>query len=190
MMMLKKSFEIVFLRFALAGAAAFLLLLPSAANAQEAAQVPAATEQAQTTATTQTTAATQTNAVTKQTPPAEPLYREYRGVSVGMSVDEVRAKLGKPEEKFDEMDIFAFSDKERARVYYDKDKKARAISITYIGTDGGAPMPAAVLGTGIESKPDGSMHKMVTYPEAGYWLSYSRTAGDNPLVMITMQKTP
>ena len=34
------------------------------------------------------------------------------------------------------------------------------------------------------------MHKMVTYTEAGYWVSYSRTAGDSPLVIITMQKTP
>ncbi|MBD0327057.1 MAG: hypothetical protein ICV68_11530 [Pyrinomonadaceae bacterium] len=188
--MLKKSFEIAFLRFALAGTAALMLLVPSATNAQQSAQVPATTQQSQTPATDQKTVATQTNTVTKQMPSAEPLYREYRGVSVGMSVDEVRGKLGKPEEMFDEFDIFVFSDKERARVYYDKDKKARAISITYIGTNGGAPLPVAVLGTEIESKADGSMHKMVTYPEAGYWLSYSRTAGDNPLVMITMQKTP
>jgi hypothetical protein len=106
-----------------------------------------------------------------------------------MSADEVRRKLGKPEEKFDDMDIFAFSDKERARVYYDKDKKAHAISVTYVDA-GGAPQPADVLGAEIESKEDGSMHKRVAYPEAGYWVSYSRTAGSNPLVMVTMQKTP
>ena len=104
-------------------------------------------------------------------------------------MDEVRGKLGKPEEKFDEFDVFALSDKERARVYYDKGKKARAVSVTYIGT-AGAPKPADVLGTEVESKEDGSVHKMVTYPEAGYWVSYSRTAGESPLVMITMQKTP
>jgi hypothetical protein len=189
--MLKKFFEIAFRRFAPALTAALLLLVPSSANAQQPAQVPATTQQAQMPGTTQATAATQTAAVTaQQTPLAEPLYREYKGVSVGMSAEEVRRKLGKPEEKFDDMDIFVFSDKERARVYYDKDKKARAISITYIGTNSGAPLPTAVLGTEIESKEDGSMHKMVTYPEAGYWLSYSRTAGDTPLVMITMQKTP
>lgn len=188
-MMLKKSFEIAFRRFSPAWAAAILfLLIPSAANAQEPTQIPATTQQ--TPATTQMAAEAQTATVTKQTPNAVPLYREYKGVSVGMSIDEVRQKLGKPEEKFEDMYLFVFSDKERARVYYDKDKKARAISVTYIGTNSGAPLPTAVLGTEIESKADGSMHKMVTYPEAGYWLSYSRTAGDNPLVMITMQKTP
>jgi hypothetical protein len=41
----------------------------------------------------------------------------------------------------------------------------------------------------IEAKPDGSMYKMTTYPQAGYWVAYSRTPGDAPLVMITMQKT-
>ncbi|HYG81412.1 MAG TPA: hypothetical protein VD861_13535 [Pyrinomonadaceae bacterium] len=123
------------------------------------------------------------------TPADAPVFKDYRGVSVGMSADAVRQKLGQPEEKFDDMDIFVFSDKERARVFYDKDKKARAVSVTYVGASA-APKPADVLGTEIESKQDGSMHKMVTYPEAGYWVSYSRTAGESPLVMITMQKTP
>ncbi|HKQ53981.1 MAG TPA: hypothetical protein VJT74_16515 [Pyrinomonadaceae bacterium] len=173
--MLIHSFDLTFRRLlmGLAAAALFMLLTPSSAAAQEQ---------------TQTTAATQTAAATKQTTTTGPLFRDYKGVSVGMSVDEVRGKLGKPAEKFDEFDIFVFSDKERARVYYDKEKKARAVSVTYVGTDA-APKPADVLGTEVERKEDGSMHKLVTYPEAGYWVSYSRTAGDQPLVMITMQKT-
>ncbi len=31
---------------------------------------------------------------------------------------------------------------------------------------------------------------MTHYPQAGYWVAYSRTPGDSPLVMITMQKLP
>ena len=119
----------------------------------------------------------------------EPLYREYRGVMLGMSASDVRAKLGKPAEKSDEMDFYVFNDRERARVYY-TDGKASAVIATYIGKDAAAPAPAAVLGAEIEAKPDGSMYMMTPYKQAGYWVAYSRTAGDSPLVMITMQKTP
>lgn len=119
---------------------------------------------------------------------AEPLFRDYKGVQIGMSADEVRAKLGKPEEKSDGMDFFVFSDKERARVYY-QDGKASAVIATYMGKDNDAPTPLAVLGTDIEAKPDGSLYRMMTYPQAGYWVAYSRTPGDTPLVMITMQKS-
>jgi hypothetical protein len=118
----------------------------------------------------------------------EPLYREYKGIKIGMSAGDVRTKLGKPEEKSDEMDFYVFSDKERARVYY-QDGKASAIIATYMGRDSDAPAPVAVIGTDITPKPDGSLYQMKTYPEAGYWVAYSRTSGDSPLVIITMQKS-
>ncbi len=119
----------------------------------------------------------------------EPLYKEYRGVTLGMDAKDVRAKLGKPQEKSDGMDFYVFSDRERARVYY-TGGKATAVIATYIGRDGGAPPPVSVLGSEIEAKGDGSMYQMKPYREAGYWVAYSRTAGDSPMVMITMQKTP
>lgn len=118
----------------------------------------------------------------------EPLYREYKGIQIGMSAQDVRTKLGKPEEKSDAMDFYVFSDQERARVYY-KDGKATAIIATYMGKDSGAPAPVAVIGTDIEAKPDGSLYQMKTYPQAGYWVAYSRTSGDSPMVIITMQKS-
>jgi hypothetical protein len=118
----------------------------------------------------------------------EPLYREYKGVRIGMSAEEVRAKLGKPEEKSDAMDFYVFSDKERARIYYE-DGKASAIIATYMGKDSGAPAPVAVMGTDIEAKQDGSLYQRKPYPQAGYWVAYSRTSGESPLVIITMQKS-
>jgi hypothetical protein len=121
---------------------------------------------------------------------ATPLYREYKGVRLGMSADEVRQKLGKPTEASKEQDFFVFSDTERARVYYDAAQKATAIISTFIGKVDNAPTPEAVLGTAIEPKPDGTLHKLVQYPEAGYWVAYSRTTGNEPLTVITMQAMP
>ncbi|HEV2802588.1 MAG TPA: hypothetical protein VGW12_19100 [Pyrinomonadaceae bacterium] len=119
---------------------------------------------------------------------AEPVYREYKGIQIGMSAENVRAKFGKPVEKSDAMDFYVFSERERARIYY-QDGKVSAIISTYLGRDSGAPTPVAVIGTDIEAKPDGSLYQMKTYPQAGYWVAYSRTAGDSPMVIITMQKS-
>src|SRR5689334_1862182 len=102
-------------------AAAFVMLVSLAPNAfaqdsATAAQSPTQTQQQQsaTPATTQTAAtqpaATPTGETVAAKPAAVPLYGEYRGVKLGMSAAEVRAKLGKPEEKSDVMDFYTFSD--------------------------------------------------------------------------------
>jgi len=171
-----KSFKF----FRLASAAALLALLVSFA--------PAVAAQEQT-ATQSPTQQQPTTPAKSETPVPEPLYKEYRGVTLGMSASDVRARLGKPQEKSDEMDFFVFSERERARVYY-TDGKATAVIATYIGKDGGAPPPVKVLGAEVEAKADGSMYMMTPYKQAGYWVAYSRTPGEQPMVMITMQKSP
>ncbi len=118
----------------------------------------------------------------------EPGFRDYKGVSLGMSAAEARKKLGKAEETSVEQDFYVFSDKETVQVYYDKAQMVDAISVNYVGESEAVPKPKAVLGTDLEAKPDGSMHKMIRFPKAGYWLSYSRTAGDSPLITITLKK--
>lgn len=117
-----------------------------------------------------------------------PVFRDYKGVCIGMSAEEARQKLGNPQEKSDTQDFFVFSDKEMAQVFYEKEKVI-AVSVNYVDASG-APECKNVLGTTAEAKPDGSVHKLVRYPKAGYWVSYSRTAGDSPLVTVTMQKIP
>src|SRR5918997_1162852 len=49
-------------------------------------------------------------------------------------------------------------------------------------------VPKSVIGTDIEPNAAGALYKLVTYPRAGYWVAYSRTTGDEPLTVITMQK--
>jgi hypothetical protein len=118
----------------------------------------------------------------------EPLFSEYKGVHIGMTSDEARTKLGAPQDKSDEQDFFVFNEKESAQVFYDKSHKTYAVSINYLGAGSSVPMPKAVVGSELEAKPDGSMYKMVRYRKAGYWVSYSRTAGNDPLITVTMQK--
>jgi hypothetical protein len=117
----------------------------------------------------------------------KPLYSEYKGVRLGMETSEVRKKLGDPADKGDVQDFFVFSDSESAQVFYTKGK-VMAVSVNYVGEKSGAPLPKIVLGTDIEAKADGAMHKIVRYPDAGYWVSYNRTGGGDPLITVTMQK--
>ncbi|MEA2205423.1 MAG: hypothetical protein QOE77_2199 [Blastocatellia bacterium] len=113
-------------------------------------------------------------------------FNEFKGVRLGMSADEARKKLGSPANKSDEQDLFTFGDKVTAQVLY-RTSKVVTISIDFM-TPNDAPKAVDVVGSEIETKPDGSMHKMVRYPKAGYWVSYSRTAGDSPMVSVTLQK--
>jgi hypothetical protein len=118
----------------------------------------------------------------------DPLFSEYKGVRIGMTADEARKKLGEPQDKSDEQDFFVFNEKESVQVFYDKAHKTYAISINYLGGGSDTPAPKGVLGSEIEAKPDGSLYKMVRYRKAGYWVSYSRTAGTDPLTTVTMQR--
>jgi hypothetical protein len=135
-----------------------------------------------------TAAARTTTTVEQSKGEDEPLFSEYKGVRIGMMADEARKKLGSPQDKSDEQDFFVFNDKESAQVFYDKTHKIYAISVNYLGTDSNTPVAKTVFGSDIETKPDGSMFKMVRYPKAGYWVSYSRTSGSDPIVSITIQK--
>jgi hypothetical protein len=116
-----------------------------------------------------------------------PVFSEYRGVKIGMSAEEARSKLDRLK-KGDGGDFLVYSEHEAAQIYYDESGKVSAISIDYFGKQNGAPTPEAVLGAGLQAKPDGSMYQLNRYPAAGYWVSYNRTAGDKPIVTITMQK--
>ena len=112
---------------------------------------------------------------------------QFRGVKIGMATDDARKKLGSPREKSAEQDFYLFNDNEAVQIYYEKGAVS-AIAIDYMTGSNGIPTPKAVLGAEAEAKADGSIHKVVRYPKAGYWVSYSRTAGNEPTITITMQK--
>ncbi|HEX8070905.1 MAG TPA: hypothetical protein VF546_13195 [Pyrinomonadaceae bacterium] len=119
---------------------------------------------------------------------SDPVLREYKGVHIGMAADEARKKLGSPADKSDQQDLFSPSDKETIQVSYDAQHNVAAIAVMYMPGADKAPACKDVLGADLTAKPDGSMYRLVRYPKAGYWVSYSRTPGDAPLVTVMMQR--
>lgn len=116
-----------------------------------------------------------------------PVFKDYRGVTIGMTVKEVRSSLDRIKEGKGQ-DYLLYSEGESAQIYYDNQGKVTAVSIDYFGDSSKAPTPDEVLGVSLKPRADGSMYQLNRYPEAGYWVSYNRTAGDKPIVTITMQK--
>jgi hypothetical protein len=116
-----------------------------------------------------------------------PVFTDYRGVRIGMTAEEVRAKL-EGLKKGERQDFLVFSERESAQIYYDDQGKVIAVSVDYFGDNSNPPSPDTVLGAALQAKADGSMYQLNRYPDTGYWVSYNRTAGEKPIVTITMQK--
>jgi outer membrane protein assembly factor BamE (lipoprotein component of BamABCDE complex) len=116
-----------------------------------------------------------------------PLYSEYKGVRLGMTALEARAKLGTPALKASDQDYYVFSDNETAQIGYDAAQKVVTISVDYLNGIG-APDFKAVVGGELTRSTSGSMYRMVRYESLGFWVSYNRTPGPVPIVSITIQK--
>jgi hypothetical protein len=117
----------------------------------------------------------------------QPLYREYRGVRLGMTAEEARAKLGAPVLKSDEQDFYVLSENETAQIAYNSDRKVVTISTDYTGGVG-APDYRTVVGAGLQERPDGSSYKSVLYDAELMFVSYNKSAGSVPVVTITLQR--
>ena len=114
----------------------------------------------------------------------QPLYREYRGVRLGMTAAEARAKLGEPAMKSDEQDFYVFSANETAQIVY-SGQKVETISTDYNGGVG-APDYKSVVGESLQQRPDGSLFRMVLYDSERFWVSYNKSASVLPVVTITI----
>lgn len=121
-------------------------------------------------------------------PPVKANRFEYKGVTIGTTMEDARAKLGAAKETSDVQDFYVFSENETAQVLFDKDRTVKVISVTFVGGTVTPPTPIEVLGVDAEVKADGSINKIAKFPKAGYWISYLRTGGEDPMVMITIQK--
>lgn len=116
----------------------------------------------------------------------QPVFNEYKGIRLGMTATEVRAKLGEPTLKGDDQDLYMVSQTETAQFVYDRQFKTKAISIDYMGGVG-APDPKTVVDGELEVSARGQ-YKMVRYDSLGFWVSFNRTAGPVVVVSITMAR--
>jgi hypothetical protein len=130
------------------------------------------------------------NALTKSAGTQQPLYSDYKGVRIGMSHTEARAKLGPPTREFESQDLYVVSETETVQLFFDRSRNITAISIDYLSSTSAAPDYKTVVGNDVEIKPDGSIYKLVRYEQLGFWVSFSRTAGDLGITTITIQKIP
>ena len=167
------------------------LLLLVAFSFKAAAQQPTQTPPTLTDPKQMTSSISDTN-IKKTTTPARteltPVYTNFMGVNLGMTADEAREKLGNPKDKGRKQDFFVLSDSMTAQIFYDNEAKVVAISVDYVGPNSKAPSPEDVLGEAVQAKPDGSIHELKRYPQAGYWVAFNRTSGDNPITTVTLQK--
>ena len=119
-----------------------------------------------------------------------PVWQSYKGVSLGMTADEVRAKLGAAKSEDATGFFYVFSETENAQFLLDANKKVRTVSVVFTAEHPAAPQFAEVFGktAELEPKPDGSVFKMVRYEDAGFWVSYNRMAGEKAMVIVMIQK--
>ena len=112
-------------------------------------------------------------------------YKEYRGIRLGMTAAETRAKLGEPAMKSDEQDFYVLSANETAQIVYNTAQKVVTISTDY--TAGvGAPDYRSIVGEGLLQRPDGSLFRMVMNDAERFWVSYNKSATVVPIVTITI----
>ena len=119
--------------------------------------------------------------------PDTPPFTSYKGVTIGMTVEDVRTKMGNPKEPSEAMDYYSPSENEFIQIYYEG-KKVTALTVTFSGKLDAAPDAKTVFGESAEIKPDGGIFKMVRYPKAGFWISYNKISGSDPMIMIAIKK--
>lgn len=117
----------------------------------------------------------------------QPVYTEYKGVRIGMTMDEARKKLGDPADKNEGQDFYEFSQDEMAQISYDASGVVTGISVTYFKASD-APTAKSILSVDVEPQYNGNVYKLIKYPKVGYWVSYSRTEGDPAVITVVMKK--
>ena len=127
--------------------------------------------------------------ISSQTAGPGPFLKEYRKITIGMPADTLRDVWGKPTMEYSDGFLYEMSESETIQIAIGPEKNVTTIAVTF--EEGkGAPAFAEILGEGVvpEKREDGSVYKLVRYPDAGYWVAYYAGPTENANVSVTMQK--
>ncbi|HEX6125503.1 MAG TPA: hypothetical protein VFZ23_09055 [Pyrinomonadaceae bacterium] len=118
-----------------------------------------------------------------------PFLKEYRKLTIGAPADTLRELWGKPTVEDSDGFVYKMSDSETIQIMIGPEKNISAIAVTF-DNGKGAPSFADVFGEAVlpEKRENGSVYKMVRYPDAGYWVAYYMGPPENATVSVTMQK--
>ena len=123
-------------------------------------------------------------------PAVAPFLSELKGISIGMSPDEVLKRLGKPKASDKSGMLFSLAKNELAQIGLGPKGMVRTIALIYEDGNENAPDLEDIFGPAVDvaKNEDGSVYKMVRYDNVGFWLAYSRTGGEDPLTTVTMRR--
>lgn len=123
-------------------------------------------------------------------PTDTPFVNQLKGISIGMTPDEVVEKLGKPKASDDAGMLFSLAKNEMAQIGIGPKGKVRAIALIYEDGDENAPSIKDVFGQGVDAveNEDGSIYKMIRYEKEGFWMAFSRSGDKKPLTTVMLRQ--
>ncbi len=119
-----------------------------------------------------------------------PFVSQLKGISIGMTPDEVVEKLGKPKSSDDAGMLFSLAKNEMAQIGVGPKGKVRTIALIYEDGNDNAPSLNDIFGPGVEpiENENGSIYKMVRYEKEGFWMAFSRSGDKKPLTTVMIRK--
>jgi hypothetical protein len=120
-----------------------------------------------------------------------PLVDDINGIALGMTADEVKDKLGKPDTGDAATMYYDLDNGLQVQLRLDADKKVAMVAGIYSGNRADAPEFGEVFGSDVQPtrQENGSVYRRVRYPSKGYWVAYSQLDLESgPMTTVTLQK--
>lgn len=120
---------------------------------------------------------------------AKGVMNEYRGVKLGLTQEEVRQKLGKPNNSSETDEDYDLGNGNSMQVHYGADKKVDTIVLYFYSNDEKVPKFAEVIGDGKIEKLNDTIEKGKLVDNNGKLsITMVHTGGASPMTVITIKR--